>query len=196
MTPRLALLLLLLVASVAFGQGALPDHYPDDFVDHGPDGLNMIFWMVMLVFIALCCVLVGVGIALGVAILVGLAVVLGAGGMLFGAGGMLASVAGGIASRKPRVGWRIFSMWMHAGFMMLAGTGIGGFVIPFLWSDHYVLSTAVLGALTGLGVGLLWGWLLALGVERCGGFLKKSILPHLGAKPERILSSSGNETRH
>lgn len=177
MPPRLIFLLLLLITHVALSQGALPDDYPDGYVEDAPFGLagSLVVWGIMLIIIVICCLLIGLGLALGLAILAGLAV-------MFGAGGMVASLAGGIASRKPRVGWRIFSMWMHAGFMMLAGTGIGGFLIPFLWSDHYVLSTAVLGALTGLGVGLLWGWLLALGVERCGDFLKDIIVPRLRLK--------------
>lgn len=139
--------------------------------------------MMFLVLTAICCVLIGIGMVLGVALLIGLTIMLGAGGVIFGTGGVAASLAGGIASRKPRVGWRIFSMWMHAGFMTLAGAGIGGFMIPYLYAEHPTLLSAsfiglitgvsfhagLLGAVAGLVTGLTWGWLLALGLERCGG---------------------------
>ena len=189
----------LLLALHAFGQGGPPDGYTDEFVDHGPDAFNMMFLLMFLVFIAVCCVLIGIGLAIGLALLAGLAVMLGAGGMMFGVGGVAASLAGGIASRRPKVGWRIFSMWMHAGLMTLAGAGIGGvvgLVLPHVWLDGsspmqsalaglisgLPLQTTVLGGLAGLIAGLLWGWLLALGVERCGGSLKAAILPRLGLK--------------
>lgn len=183
----------------AFGQGGTPDDYPDEFVDEGFDGIfNVIFVGLFFVFIAACCVLIGIGIVLSLAILVGLAVMLGAGGVMFGAGGVVASLAGGIASRRPKVGWRIFSMWMHAGFMMLVGAGIGGFVFPYLYADHSTfvaasfiglitgtsLDAVILGAALGFVTGLVWGWLLALGMEKCGGFLKEVILCRLKLKAE------------
>ena len=71
-------------------------------------------------------VLIGLGLALGLAIIVGLAA-------MFGAGGAVTSLVGFATTRKPQVGWRIFSMWMHAGFMLMAGAGIGGFIVPMIW---------------------------------------------------------------
>lgn len=183
MTSRLSLLILFVFVTVAFGQDVLPD----DYIEDAPWGLmgNLVAWIIMLIIVVIFCLLIGLGIALGLAILAGLAI-------MFGAGGMVASVAGGFASRKPQVGWRIFSMWMHAGFMMLAGAGIGGFLLPLIQPERAVWPSAALGALVGLGTGLLWGWLLALGVERCGGFLKAAILPRLKLKAE----SDKLETSH
>ncbi|MES2598460.1 MAG: hypothetical protein V4662_24205 [Verrucomicrobiota bacterium] len=167
----------MLLASHAFGQGTLPDGYPEQFVDHGPDGFLMLFWIMAFVFMVVCCVAVGVGLAVGLVILAGFAA-------MFGAGGMIASLVGGLTSRKPRVGWRIFSMWMHAGLLTLAGIGIGGFVVPFFWPGQPTLPTAAMGAAVGLVAGVIWGWLLALGVERCGGIIKEAILPGLKLKAE------------
>lgn len=189
---------IMLLTLYALGQGGAPDDYPDEFVDDGFGGVfNVIFLVMFFAFIAACCVLIGIGIVLGLAILAGLAAMLGAGGVVFGAGGVVASLAGGIVSRKPKVGWRIFSMWMHAGFMMLVGACIGGFVFPYLYADHFSfwaasfiglitgvsLETSILGAGVGFVTGLIWGWLLALGTEKCGGFLKQTVQPLLTRRP-------------
>ncbi|WP_146851008.1 hypothetical protein [Brevifollis gellanilyticus] len=159
----------------AFGQ----TDTPDDYIEDAPWGLmgNLVVWVMMLFFVVLFCLLIGLGIALGLAILAGLAA-------MFGAGGVVTSLFGLAATRKPQVGWRIFSMWMHGGFMMLAGAGIGGFIAPMIWPDSATLPSAILGALAGLGAGMLWGWLLALGVERSLGFLKEALLPRLKLKAE------------
>lgn len=161
-----------MLAFHALGQ----DSHPDDYIEDAPWGLmgNMAAWVVMIIVVAIFCLLIGLGLALGLAILAGLAA-------MFGAGGIVASLSAGIASRKPKVGWRIFSMWMHAGFMMLAGAGLAGFLMPMIQPERAALPSASLGAIIGLGAGMLWGWLLALGVERCGGFLKDTLLsrPHL-----------------
>jgi hypothetical protein len=169
-TPRFCLLVLFLLASTAFGHDSLP--VDDGYIEDAPFGLmgSLFAWIIMIIFVFIFCVLIGLGLALGLAILAGLAA-------MFGAGGMVTSLLGFAATRKPKVGWRIFSMWMHAGFMLIAGAGIGGFVVPMIWPSAATWPSAGMGALAGLGTGIAWGWILALAVERTLGLLKETILP-------------------
>ncbi|MEZ5387750.1 MAG: hypothetical protein R3F13_19760 [Prosthecobacter sp.] len=152
----------------ALGQESLPDGYVED----APFGLmgSLVVWAIMLLLVVLLCLLIGLSLALGLAIIAGLAA-------MFGAGGVVTSLFGLAATRRPQVGWRIFSIWMHAGFMLMAGAGIGGFIAPMIWPDAAPWPAAGMGALAGLGTGIAWGWVLALAVERSMIFLKESIHP-------------------
>jgi hypothetical protein len=172
MPPRFSLLLLFLTATVILGQDALPDSGSENYIEDAPWGLmgNLLAWIIMLLFVIVLCLLTGLGIALGLAILAGLAVT-------FGAGGVATSLLGLAVTHRPQVGWRIFSMWMHAGFMSVAGATIGGFVVPMIWRDVATWPSAGLGALAGAASGMLWGWVLALAVERSLRYFKETILP-------------------
>lgn len=174
MTTRLSLLILFLLMRVALGQEGLPDHHMED----APFGLmgSLVLWGFMLGFVVLLCLLIGLGFALGLVIIVGLAA-------MFGAGGVVTSLVGFATTRKPQVGWRIFSMWMHAGFMLMAGAGIGGFIAPMIWPDTAPWPAAGMGALAGLGTGIAWGWVLAIAVERSMSFLKQTVQPLLTRRP-------------
>jgi hypothetical protein len=125
MTPRFCLLILFVLASTAFGHESLPAD--EAYIEDAPFGLmgSLVLWGFMLGFVVLLCLLIGQGFALGLVIIVGLAA-------MFGAGGVVTSLVGFATTRKPQVGWRIFSMWMHAGFMLMAGVGIGGFIAPMI----------------------------------------------------------------
>ncbi len=168
MTRRLCLLILFLLVNMALGQEGLHDGYVED----APFGLmgSLVIWAFMLVFVVIFCLLIGLGIALGLVILAGLAA-------MFGAGGVVTSLFGFATTRKPQVGWRIFSMWMHGGFMLMAGAGIGGFIVPMIWPEIAPWSAAGMGAIAGFGTGIAWGWFLAITVERSISFLKETILP-------------------
>lgn len=170
MTPRFCLLIVFLLVNVALGQEGLPD----DYVEDAPFGLigSLVIWAFILVFVVIFCLLIGLGLALGLAIIVGLAA-------MFGAGGVVTSLVGMAATRRPQVGWRIFSMWMHAGFMLMAGAGIGGFIVPMIRPDAAPWPAAGMGALAGLCTGIAWGWILAIAVERSIRFLKETIQPLL-----------------
>lgn len=172
MPPRFCLLILFLMASTAFGHDTLPTD--DGYIEDAPFGLmgHAFAWLIMIIIVIIFCLLIGLGLALGLVILVGLAAI-------FGAGGVITSLLGLAATRKPQVGWRIFSIWMHAGFMLLAGAGIGGFVVPMIWPNAVPWSAAGLGSLAGAATGILWGWGLALAVELSLGYLKETILPLL-----------------
>jgi hypothetical protein len=173
MTPRFCLLIVFLLVNMALGQESLPD----DYIEDAPFGLmgSLVIWAFMLGLLVICCLLIGLGLALGLAIIVGLAA-------MFGAGGAVTSLVGFATTRKPQVGWRIFSMWMHAGFMLMAGAGIGGFIVPMIWPEIALWSAAGMGALAGLGTGIAWGWLLAIAVERSMSFRKETIQPLLARK--------------
>jgi len=182
MTPRFCLLIIFVLVSTTFGHESLP--MDDGYVEDAPFGLmgSLVIWAFMLVVVVLLCLLIGLGLALGLAIIVGLAA-------MFGAGGVVTSLVGLAATRRPQIGWRIFSMWMHAGFMLMAGAGIGGFIVPMIWPDAAPWPAAGMGALAGLGTGIAWGWVLAIAVERSMSFLKETIQPLLspkaaGDKPE------------
>jgi hypothetical protein len=170
-------LALLLFASAAISQEIIPIVQPDDYIEDAPFGLmgSLVIWAFMLVFVVIFCLLIGLGLALGLAIIAGLAA-------MFGAGGVVTSLVGFATTRKPQVGWRIFSMWMHAGFMLMAGAGIGGFIVPMIWPATDPWYVAGIGALAGLGTGIAWGWVLAIAVERSMSFLKESIEPLLTRK--------------
>lgn len=172
MHPRFCLLILFLLASTVFGHDSLP--VDDGYIEDAPFGLmgHLFAWIIMILLVVIFCLLIGLGLALGLVILVGLAA-------MFGAGGLVTSLLGLAATRRPQVGWRIFSMWMHAGFMLMAGAGIGGFAVPMIWPDTAIWPSVGLGALAGAATGILWGWGLALAVERSLGLLKKTILPLL-----------------
>lgn len=172
MTPRFCLLVLFLLTSTAFGHDSLP--VDDGYIEDAPFGLmgNLFAWIIMIILVVIFCLLIGLGLALGLVILVGLAA-------MFGAGGVITSLLGLAATRRPQVGWRIFSIWMHAGFMLMAGAGIGGFVVPMIRPDASPWPVAGLGALAGAATGILWGWGLALAVERSLELLKETILPLL-----------------
>ena len=172
MPPRFCLLLLFLMATVTLGQDALPGSGSDRYIEDAPWGLmgNLLAWIIMLLFVIFLCLLTGLGIALGLAILASLA-------LMFGAGGVATSLLGLAVTHRPRVGWRIFSMWMHAGFMSAAGAAIGGFVVPVIWRDAAAWPSAGLGALAGAASGALWGWVLALAMERSLLYFKETILP-------------------
>ena len=175
MTPRFCLLTLFILASAALGHESIP--VDDGYVEDAPFGLmgSLVIWAFMLVVVVLLCLLIGLGLALGLAIIAGIAA-------MFGAGGVVTSLAGMAATRRPQVGWRIFSMWMHAGFMLMAGAGVGGFIVPMIWPDAAPWSAAGMGALAGLGTGIAWGWVLAIAVERLMSFLKETIQPLLTRK--------------
>lgn len=175
MTPRFCLLILFTMASTALGHDSLP--VDDGYIEDAPFGLmgSLVIWAFMLVVVVLLCLLIGLGLALGLAIIVGLAA-------MFGAGGVVTSLVGMAATRRPQVGWRIFSMWMHAGFMLMAGAGIGGFIVPMIWPDAAPWPAAGMGALAGLCTGIAWGWVLAIAVERSMRFLKETIQPLLTTK--------------
>lgn len=175
MTPRISLLILGLLVSTVFGQEPLP--MDDGYVEDAPFGLmgSLVIWAFMLVVVVLLGLLIGLGLALGLAIIAGLAA-------MFGAGGVVTSLVGMAATRRPQVGWRIFSMWMHAGFMLMAGAGIGGFIVPMIRPDAAPWPAAGMGALAGLGTGIAWGWVLAIAVERSMSFLKETIQPLLTRK--------------
>lgn len=145
---------------------------PDGYVEDAPFGLmgSFVVWAIMLLLVVLFCLLIGLGLALGVVIIAGLSA-------MFGAGGVVTSLFGFAATRRPQVGWRIFSIWMHAGFMLLAGAGIGGFIAPMIWPDAAPWPAAGMGALAGLSTGIAWGWVLAVAVERSMIFLKEAIQP-------------------
>lgn len=180
MTPHISLLILGLLVSTVFGQEPLP--MDDGYVEDAPFGLmgSLVVWAFMLLIVVIFCLLIGLGLALGLAIIAGLAA-------MFGAGGVVTSLAGLAATRRPQVGWRIFSMWMHAGFMLMAGTGIGGFIVPMIWPDAAPWPAAGMGALAGLGTGIAWGWVLAIAVERSMRFLKETIEPLLTTqKPDDL----------
>lgn len=172
MHPRFCLLILLLLALTAFGHDSLP--LDDSYIEDAPFGLmgNLFAWIIMIILVVIFCLLIGLGLALGLVILLGLAA-------MFGAGGVVTSLLGLAATRRPQVGWRIFIMWMHAGFMLMAGAGIGGFVVPMIWPDTATWPSIGFGALAGAATGILWGWGLALAVERSLGYLKETILPLL-----------------
>ena len=176
MTSRICLIVVFLLASTVFGHDSLP--VSDGYIEDAPFGLmgNLSAWLIMIILVFIFCLLIGLGLALGLAILAGLAA-------MFGAGGLVTSLLGFAATRRPKVGWRIFSMWMHAGFMLIAGAGIGGFVVPMIWPDAATWPSVGLGALAGAATGILWGWVLALAVERGLAFAKKSLLPLLSPKP-------------
>jgi len=175
MTPRFCLLILFILASAALGHESMlvDDSYIED-APFGPMG-SLVIWAFMLVFVVILCLLIGLGLALGLVILAGLAA-------MFGAGGVVTSLVGFATTRKPQVGWRIFSMWMHAGFMLMAGAGIGGFIVPMIRPEIAPWSAAGTGALAGLGTGITWGWVLAIAVERSMSFLKETIQPLLARK--------------
>lgn len=175
-TPRFCLLFLCLLASAAFGHDSLP--VDDGYIEDAPFGLmgSLVIWVFMLILVVIFCLLIGLGLALGLVILVGLAA-------MFGAGGLVTSLLGWASTQRPQVGWRIFSIWMHAGFMLMAGAGIGGFVVPMIRPDAAPWPAAGLGALAGAATGILWGWGLALAVERSLALLKETILPLLSPKP-------------
>lgn len=168
MTPRICLLILSLLVNMAFGQEGPHDGYIED----APFGLmgSLVVWAFMLVFVVILCLLIGLGLALGLAITAGLAA-------MFGAGGVVTSLVGFATTRRPQVGWRIFSMWMHAGFMLVVGAGIGGFIVPMVWPDADPWPAAGMGALAGFGTGTAWGWVLAIAVERSLSVLKEMIRP-------------------
>jgi hypothetical protein len=170
-------LALLLFARDAVSQESIPLDYSSGYIEDAPFGLmgSLVIWAFMLGLVVLFCLLIGLGLALGLAIIVGLAA-------MFGAGGVVTSLVGFATTRKPQVGWRIFSMWMHAGFMLMAGAGIGGFIVPMIWPDAAPWSAAGMGALAGLGTGIAWGWILAIAVERSMSFLKETIHPLLSPK--------------
>ena len=176
MTPRFCLLVLFLLVSTASGHDSLP--VDDGYIEDAPFGLmgSLVVWAFMLVLVVICCLLIGLGLALGLVILVGLAA-------MFGAGGVITSLLGLAATRRPQVGWRIFSIWMHAGFMLMTGAGIGGFVVPMIWPDAATWPSVGLGALAGAATGSLWGWGLALAVECSMSYLKETIQPLLNPKP-------------
>ncbi|MEQ1751246.1 MAG: hypothetical protein ABL974_17595 [Prosthecobacter sp.] len=174
MTSRFSLLVLFLLASAALGYDSLP--VDDGYIEDAPFGLmgNLFAWLIMIIlvfiFCLLFCLVIGLGLALGLAVLAGLAA-------MFGAGGLVTSLLGFAATRRPQVGWRIFSMWMHAGFMLIAGAGIGGFIAPMIWPSTAAWPSAGMGAFAGLGTGIAWGWIIAIAVERTLGLLKETILP-------------------
>jgi hypothetical protein len=161
--------MLLLLAGVTLGQEFAPDGV-DSHDEDPPFGVvgSLLVWVVMILMVFIFCLLIGLGLALGVVILAGLAV-------MFGAGGVVTSLFGLAATRRPQVGWRIFSVWMHASFMLLAGAAFGGFIAPLLWPEMSSWPAARLGALAGLVTGIAWGWVLALTVERSIGFLQQTI---------------------
>jgi len=172
MTHRLCLLILFLFVKMALGQEGLQDGYVED-APFGPMG-SLVTWAFMLVFVVIFCLLIGLGLALGLAIIAGLAA-------MVGAGGVVTSLVGYATTRKPQIGWRIFSMWMHAGFMLMVGAGIGGFIVPMIWPDAAPWSAAGMGALAGFCTGIAWGWVLAIAVERSVSILKEMIRPLLAS---------------
>ena len=170
MTSRICLIVVFLLASTVFGHDSLP--VSDGYIEDAPFGLmgNLFAWLIMIILVFIFCLLIGLGLALGLAILAGLAA-------MFGAGGLVTSLFGFAATRRPKVGWRILSMRMHAGFMLIAGAGIGGFVVPMIWPSAATWPSAGIGALAGLVSGIAWEWILALAVERTLLLLKETILP-------------------
>jgi hypothetical protein len=175
MTPRFCLLIIFVLVSTVLGHESMPAD--DGYIEDAPFGLmgSLVIWAFMLAVVVLFCLLIGLGLALGLAIIVGLAA-------MFGAGGVVTSLVGFATTRKPQVSWRIFSMWMHAGFMLMAGAGIGGFIVPMIWPETGPWSAAGMGALAGLCTGIAWGWVLAIAVERSMSFLKETIQPLLSPK--------------
>lgn len=167
MSPLVELLFALLLVRLALGQEELYDDYYDD----APFGVigGIVIWAVMFAVFVLWCVLIGLSIAFGLALIAGLL-------FLFGAGGVVTSLIGFATTRKPRVGWRILSVWIHAGCLLAAGAAFGGLVVPMFWTELDSWTCAGLGALAGLVTGIAVGWLFAVAVERFLGMLKEFTL--------------------
>lgn len=167
MTPQFGFLLALLLLPLALGQDELYDHSTDG----PPFGLigAIAVWALLFAAFVLWCVLIGLSIAFGLALIAGLL-------FLFGAGGVVTSLIGFATTRKPRVGWRILSVWLHAGCLLAAGAGFGGFVVPMFWTAVDSWIGAALGALAGLVTGIGVGWLFAVAVERFLNLLKEFVL--------------------
>jgi hypothetical protein len=163
MSPLLELLFALLLVRLALGQ----EQPYDDYYDDAPFGLigGIVIWAVMFAVFVLWCVLIGLSIAFGLALIAGLL-------FLFGAGGVVTSLIGFATTRKPRVGWRILSVWLHAGCLLAAGAAFGGLAVPMFWNGLDAWTCAGLGALAGLATGITVGWLFAVAVERFLGMLK------------------------
>jgi len=134
----------------------------EDYVEDAPFGIvgALVIWGIMLGIVAVCCVLLGIGLGIGLALILAIL-------SAFGMGAALTSALAALLTQRPRTGWRMFSVLMHSGLMLLAAGAGAWLLAPVLMPDRDRLLCGILVAVAGAIAGGVFGLCLALLVERC-----------------------------